>query len=395
MYGNSALFALSILVFVASLLSGCSKGQETSKPPAKDPEVGVLLLQTQSVTLSNELPGRVTPLQIAEVRPQVTGIIQARLFQEGTLVKKGAPLYQIDAATYQAAVDTAQAQVAKAEATLATARSKSERGQALAERGLISRDSYDDLVTEQKQVEADVGVAQAALKAARINLTYTQVKAPISGFVGKSNVTAGALVTANQAATLTTIQQLDPIYVDMTEAGTALLQAKRSADAAVNVVLPDGTAYSHAGKLAFTDLSVDQSSGAVTVRAEIPNPEQQLLPGMFVRAKLGTAVKENALLVPQPSVSRKANGDAQVWVLGAENKLEQRVIKASQAVGDKWLVESGLNAGEKIVVDGLQKAKPGIVVKPLELDATGKPLNPPASPATKPEGSNPPAATKG
>jgi membrane fusion protein (multidrug efflux system) len=365
---NTAKFRLTMtaLLLATSVLSACGKGQEVNgKSPQKEAEVGVITLQPETVTLTNELPGRVTPLQVAEVRPQVTGIIQERLFQEGSQVKKGTPLYQIDNATYQAAADTAAAQLAKAEAALESARSKAQRGQGLVVRGLISRDSHDDQLTEQKQAEADVAVAQAALKTARINLAYTQVKSPLAGFIGKSAVTAGALVTANQATALTTIQQLDPILVDITQSGTELLYLQRDTAAPVKLLLPDGSAYPYVGKLAFTDLTVDESTGSVAVRAEFPNPERQLLPGMFVRATLGSGVRKDALLVPQQGVTRKANGEASVWVVKPDNTLEQRTVQATRAIGSQWLVESGLAAGEQVAVDGLQKAKPGAKVKPV------------------------------
>ena len=353
-----------VLLLGVVLLTACGETKDApGKAPPKETEVGVVTLQPETVTLTNELAGRVTPLQSAEVRPQVTGIIQERLFQEGSSVKKGTPLYQIDSATYQVAVDTAAAQLAKAEATLNAARSKAQRGQGLATRGLISRDSQDDQITEQKQAEADVAVAQAALKTARLNLAYTQVKAPLDGFIGKSAVTAGALVTANQATTLTTIQQLDPILVDITQSSAELLNLQRDVAVPVKLLLSDGSAYAHAGKLAFTDLNVDANTGSVTIRAEFPNPDRQLLPGMFVRALLGSAVRNNALLVPQQGVTRKANGEASVWVVKADHSLEKRTVQATQAIGSKWLVESGLQAGEQVVVDGLQKIKPDTKVK--------------------------------
>lgn len=358
------------LLAIALLVSGCTgEGNDagSGKPPPKPVEVGTVTLQAATLTLTTELPGRVVAPQVADVRPQVTGIIRERLFQEGTEVNKGAPLYQIDDATYQAAVETAAAQLAKAEASLASDRSKASRGAALAQRGLISRDSHDDQLTAQQQAEADVAVAQAALKTARLNLAYTQVKAPISGFVGKSSVTAGALVTANQAATLTTIQQLDPILIDITQPADALAGLPHDTNAPVNLLLADGSAYKHPGKLAFTDLSVDQTTGSVTLRAEFPNPDRQLLPGMFVRAKLGTATRQNALLLPQQSLQRKPNGDATVWVVKPDNTLEKRTVQTSQAIGSQWLVESGLQAGEQVVVDGLQKIKPDSQVKPVAL----------------------------
>lgn len=358
------------LLAVALLVSACTgEGKEAggSKSPPKEVEVGIATLQAETVTLTTELPGRVVAPQVAEVRPQVTGIIRERLFQEGSKVRQGTPLYQIDDATYQAAVDTAAAQLAKAEASLAAARSKASRGAGLAQRGLISRDSHDDQLTDQRQAEADVAVAQAALKTARLNLAYTQVKAPIDGFVGKSSVTAGALVTANQAAILTTIQQLDPILIDITQPADALAGLQRDANTPVNLLLADGSAYQHPGKLAFTDLSVDQTTGAVTLRAEFPNPDQQLLPGMFVRAKLGTATRQNALLLPQQSLQRKPNGEATVWVVKPDNTLEKRTVQATQAIGSQWLVDKGLQAGEQVVVDGLQKIKPDSKVKPVNV----------------------------
>jgi len=379
------------LWLLAALLNGCGGGQTDAakKPPPKDAEVGTVILQPQSVSLTDDLPGRVTPLLVAEVRPQVNGIIQERLFREGAQVKKGTALYQIDSTTYQAAVDTADAQLAKAHAALDAARSKAKWGQTLVARGLVSRDSYDDQVTAQKQAEADVAVAQAALKTTHINLAYTQVKAPIDGFIGKSAVTAGALVTANQTTALATIQQLDPVFVDITQASTELLRLKRDSSV-VGLVLPDGGAYPQQGKLAFTDRTVDENSGAVTVRAVFPNPDRQLLPGMFVRAKLNAGDLKNALLVPQPSVVRNANGSATVWVVKPDNTLELRTIQATQALGDKWVVENGLAAGEQVVVDGLQKAKAGAKVKPVPLDASGK--TPPATAAASTPAAASPAA---
>lgn len=359
-------FVISIGL-ITTCLTACNKEPAAAKPPAKDPEVGVLTLQAQTVQFSSELAGRVTALQAAEVRPQVTGLIQERLFKEGSFVKKGAVLYQIDSATYQAAVDNAQAQIAKAKVGVEAARSKAERNAKfnLVEEGAMSRTTADDQVTTQKQAEADLAVAQAALKTASINFAYTQVKAPMSGFVGKSTVTAGALVTANQTTALTTIQQLDPIAVDITRPSTELAQLQSAAQTPVQLVLPDGKAYPHTGKLAFADWSVDQTTGMFTVRAEFPNPDKRLLPGMFVRAKLGAGEQANALLVPQVAVSRNAAGKATVWVVKGDNSVEKRVIQVGQALRDQWLVESGLTAGEQVVVDGLQRVRPNITVKPV------------------------------
>lgn len=354
------------LLFGTALLGSCSQSADSTGKDAQKPvEVGVVTLQPQTVTLTRELPGRVTPVEVAEVRPQVDGIILKRLFQEGGQVKQGEPLYQIDNAIYQAAVDTAQAQLAKAEASRDDARNKAQRGQSLAARGLTSHDSYDDLATAQKQAEADVGIAKAALETARIKLAYTQVKAPISGFIGKSSVTAGALVTANQSNALATIQQLDPILVDISQEGTDSLRSEFHESDPVSLTLPDGNAYAETGKLEFADLTVDANTGAVTVHARFPNPQRQLLPGMFVRAKLDAGVRKNVLLLPQQSAERKPNGSISAWVVKADQAVEQRSVQATQAIGDKWLVEGGLSAGEQVVVDGLQKIKPGAKVKPV------------------------------
>ncbi|WMP18451.1 efflux RND transporter periplasmic adaptor subunit [Thiothrix lacustris] len=361
------------LLLGVSLLSACSKSPEAdSKQPPKAVEVGVVTLKPETVTLTRELPGRVTPMEIAEVRPQVDGIIQKRLFREGSQVTQGDPLYQIDSATYKAAADTAEAQLAKAEATRDAARSKAQRGQSLAARGLVSNDSQDDLITAQKQAEADVAVARAMLQTTRINLAYTQLKAPISGFIGKSEVTAGALVTAKQTRALAIIQQLDPVLVDISQESTASLGSEFKDAAPVTLTLPDSSAYAETGKLDFADLTVDASTGAISVRARFPNPQRKLLPGMFVRAKLDAGVRKDALLLPQQSATRKANGDISAWVVKADQTVEERTVQAAQAIGNKWLVESGLSAGEQVVVDGLQKIKQGAKVKPVAVEKGSK-----------------------
>ncbi len=374
---------LAGLLLGSSLLGGCGASQEADKKSDQKPiEVGVVTLKPETVALTRELPGRVTPVEVAEVRPQVDGIVQKRLFREGSQVRQGDPLYQIDSASYQATVDTAKAQLAKAEASRDDARSKAQRGQSLAARGLISHDSYEDLVTAQKQAEADVGVARAALESASIKLAYTQVKAPISGFIGKSSITAGALVTANQSSALTTIQQLDPILVDISQEGADSLHSEFHDSAPVTLSLPDGSAYAETGKLEFADLTVDASTGAITVRARFPNPQRKLLPGMFVHAKLDAGVRKDALMLPQQSAERKPNGSISTWVVKPDQTVEQRTVQATQAIGDKWLVESGLSAGEQVVIDGLQKIKPGAKVKPVAVDTP----HPPAPSPSRGEG---------
>ena len=369
---------LSMVCLLSTVwLSACQQEDSNAakKAPPKEAEVGVMRLQPQDVVLTNELPGRVVAVQTAEVRPQVNGIIQAQLFEAGSEVRKGTPLYQIDNSTYQVALETAQAQLAKAQANLETAITKNRRNQALVERGLISRDSYDDQATEVKQGQADVEVAKAAIKTAKINLAYSTIKAPITGYVGKSVVTPGSLVTANQATALATMQSLDPIWVDITLASTDFVSGKNAITPQVSLVLPNGAAYSQTGHLAFTDTSVDKATGALTVRAEFDNPQRQLLPGMFVRARLETGEQKAALLVPQQAVSRKANGDASVWLLNSsDNTVNPKSVKTGQAIANQWLISEGLSAGDQIVVDGFQKIKPGAKVKPLPLGADGKPL---------------------
>jgi membrane fusion protein (multidrug efflux system) len=354
-----------------------SQGQPRAQapPPNMVPEVGVVTLAPQRVELTTELAGRTTPYLIAEVRPQVGGIIKKRLFREGSDVKAGEVLYQIDPATYQAAADSAKAALAKSEANLFAARLKAERYKDLAAINAVSQQNYDDAYAAFKQAEAEAASSKAALDTARINLEYTRVIAPIAGRIGRSSVTAGALVTANQASSLATVQQLNPIYVDVTQSSTELLRLKRDLasgalksaggdKAKARLVLEDGSAYAQEGTLQFSEVSVDQGTGAVTLRAVFPNPKQDLLPGMYVRAILETGVDEQALLVPQQGVTRNNRGEATVLVLDAENRVQLRTIETSRALGDKWLVTSGLAAGERVIIEGLQKVRPGATAKP-------------------------------
>ncbi|MHB8150982.1 MAG: efflux RND transporter periplasmic adaptor subunit, partial [Desulfobulbia bacterium] len=349
------------------------------------------------VTLTMELPGRTSPRLIAEVRPQVGGIIQERLFVEGSEVKAGQVLYRIDPATYQAAYASAKAALARAEANLLPARLKEERFRELVAINAVSRQEHDDASAMLKQAEAEVAANQAVVDAARINLDYTSVKAPISGRIGRSTVTGGALVTANQAAPMATIQQLDPVYVDVVQSSAELLRLKRNlangeikgqdaGQTKVTLVLEDGSSYPQEGVLKFSEVAVDQSTGSVTLRALFPNPEQLLLPGMFVRAIVQEGVSEQAILVPQRGVSRNPKGEAMVMVVGADEKVEQRVIKVSRTVGDNWLVSDGLQAGERVILEGIQKARPGTQVKVVVFGA-----KPDSSPAGAPQ---PPAAKK-
>ena len=355
--------------------AGCGKQSSTAaKAPGTPPEVGVIVVQPQRVALTSELSGRTSAYLIAEVRPQVGGIIQKRLFTEGSDVKADEVLYQIDPASYQAAFNSAKAALARAEANLIPIRLKAGRYEELVKINAVSQQDYDDASAGLKQVEADVEASKAAVETARINLAYTKVTAPISGRIGRSSVTNGALVTASQPAALATIQQLSPIYVDVTQSSAELLRLKQNlasgllksngaAQATVNLLLEDGSAYPLPGTLKFSEVTVDQSTGSITLRAIFPNPKQTLLPGMFVRAILEEGVSERAILVPQRGVSRNPDGSAMVMVVGSEDKVEPKIIKVVRTVGDNWLVSEGLKPGDRVILEGLQKARPGTPVK--------------------------------
>lgn len=368
------LTAAGILLSGSILLTGC--GKKDAPPPPGPQEVSVVSVVSQQLAMTTELPGRTSSFQIAEVRPQVGGIIQKRLFREGADVKAGQPLYQIDPATYRAAYDSARATLAKADANLTTARLKAERYRELVSINAVSKQEYDDADAAFKQAAADVAGARAAVESARINLDYTRVSSPISGRIGKSTVTPGALVTQNQADALTTVQQIDPIYVDVTQSSTEVLRLRRELEsgklaragnggARVKLRLEDGSDYAHEGRLEFSDITVDQGTGAITIRAVFPNPERNLLPGMYVRAVLEEGVNDQAILVPQQGVTRNHKGEATALVVGQDNKVAERVLNVSRTIGDKWLVNSGLKQGDRVIVEGLQKVHPGAVVKPV------------------------------
>ena len=359
------------ILAVGLSLAGCGK-PKSAVPPPGPPEVGIIVIKPEKVSLTTELSGRTVPHLIAEVRPQVNGIIKKRLFTEGSDVKAGQLLYQIDPATYQAAFASAKAGQARVEASLVSVRLTEERYRDLVKIKAVSQQDYDNASAALKQAEADLAFAKAAVETARINLAYTSVAAPISGRIGRSTVTDGALVTANQPAALATIQQLDSMYVDVTQSTAELLilkqnlangVMKKSSSAQVKLLLEDGSAYPIAGTLKFSEVTVDQSTGSVTLRAVFPNPKQALLPGMFVRAILEEGVDANAILVPQRGVTRNPKGDALVMTVGAEEKVEPRTIKVVRTVGDSWLVSEGLKAGDRVILEGLQKARPGTPVK--------------------------------
>ena len=365
-------------VAVVLALAACGKAQGPGgMPGAGGPtEVGIVVLQPETMTVTAELSGRTVANVIAEIRPQVGGVILQRLFREGGEVKTGELLYQIDPAMYQASFDSASASLAKAEANLITIRLKADRYQELLAAKAVSQQSFDDANAALKTAEADVAANKAAVSTARINLNYTRVASPISGRVGKSSVTQGALVTANQATALATVQQLDPINIDVTQSTRDMMQLKRAFEAGqiksagegqakVKLLLEDGSAYPLEGKLAFSEATVDTGTSTVTLRAVFPNPKRELLPGMYVRALIEQGVREHSLLVPQQGVSHDPLGNATAMVVNAENKVEPRQLKAERAIGDKWLVTDGLKAGDKLIVEGLQKIRPGAPVTPV------------------------------
>ncbi|HUX31364.1 MAG TPA: efflux RND transporter periplasmic adaptor subunit [Thiobacillus sp.] len=369
---------LGLALAGAFLLVACG-GKETPPVPGA-PAVTVVTVQTESVPVASELPGRTSPYQIAELRPQVTGIVKERLFKEGSEVKAGQVLYQIDPATYQAAFDSAQANLARAEANLYAARLKAGRYAELVKIEAVSKQANDEADAALKQTQADVGAARAALDRARIDLDFTRVTSPIAGRISRSAVTPGALVTANQADALATVQKLDPIYVDLTQSSTDMLRMRRDLESGrlqraagyavpVQLVLEDGSVYGAEGKLAFSEVTVDEGTGSVTLRAVFPNPQGVLLPGMYVRARLAQGTQDNAILLPHAAVSHDPRGNATVMLVNAENTVEPRAVKTGQSIGDKWVVNEGLAPGDRVIVEGLQKVRPGSPVQAQEAGA--------------------------
>ncbi len=368
--------ALTRAVFsllLCSALLACEEGGKNAPGASGPREVVVVRLEPRREVYTTSLAGRIASFQVAEVRPQVGGILQQRLFTEGADVKAGQALYQIDPATYEAALDSAQAALMKAEANVTPARLKAERFRELLAIKAVSKQEYDDAQAAFKQAEAEVAVNRAAVKTARINLEYTKVRSPISGRIGKSAFTPGALVTANQAQALTSVRQLDPVYVDITQSSQDLLRLRtqfakgelRSAaeEAPVRLKLENGTMYPHEGRLQFTDVSVDESTGMVSLRALFPNPEHVLLPGMYVRAVIAEGVDENALLIPQRALRRDPKGQASVLLVDGGGKAEVRLVDVGRTVGDSWQVLSGLKPGDRVIVEGGQNVRPGMDVK--------------------------------
>ena len=371
---NKFTVAAGLLV-VGLTLVGCGpRGPQGPQGAMGPPEVGVVELKAQRVVLTTELPGRTTAYRVADIRPQVNGLILKRAFTEGAEVKKGDLLYQIDPAPYQAAVDQAQAAVAMAEAQLPAVRAREERFRSLVESRAVGQQAYDDALAALRQLEGQLGVSKAALEMAKINLSYTPIKAPISGRIGRSGITEGALVTAYQPIPLATIQQLDPIYVDVAQS-TAELQTlqRRLADGRltrdgenqnmVTILREDGTAYPQDGALEFRDVTVDPTTGSVILRIVVPNPDGELLPGMFVRAVVKEGVKEDAILVPQQGVGRDPKGNPLALIVNVDGNVEQRMLEIDRAMGVRWLVCSGLAVGDRVIVEGVQRVRPGAPAK--------------------------------
>ena len=398
MKNNRGLTPLAAVLMLSGsfLLTGCDdKSQQEGQQQQQAPEVGVITLKSEPLKITTELPGRTSAFRVAEVRPQVSGIILKRNFVEGTDIKAGESLYQIDPAPYQAAYNSAKGDLAQAQANAQIAAVTVKRYQPLLGTKYISQQDYDQAMANQSQTAAAVAVAKANVETARINLAYTKVTSPISGRIGKSSVTEGALVQTGQTTALATVQQLDPMYVDVTQSSDEYLRLRKELEsgqlkqtdgkANVTLMMPDGSEYQQPGTLEFSDVSVDETTGSITLRAIFPNKDQRLLPGMFVRARLEEGTNPNAILVPQQAVARTPTGQATVMVVGQDNKVAVRNVTAQQAIGDKWLVTQGVQAGDRVISVGIQRAKPGAQVTPQEVTDNAKADQQPQTQSEKPQ----------
>ena len=377
----------------ALALSGCGESQPPAPPP---PAVGVVTVKTESVPLVNELPGRVAALETAEVRPQISGVIRRSLFPQGGFVRAGQVLFEIEDAPYRAALAQAQGSLARAQAAIGSTSLQAQRYKDLVGINAVSRQEYDNAVATAQQARADVAAQRGAVEAAQVNLGFTRIRAPISGHIGRSLFTAGALVQAGQADPLATIQRTDTVYVDVTQSAAEIINLKQAmkkggvseADGArIQLLLPNGSAYPIEGRLQFSEVTVDPDTGAVTLRATFPNPDGLLLPGMYVRARLVEGRRNEAILAPQPGISRDARGRATALVVGQGNKVEMRQVEVDRAVDGKWIVTSGLKPGDKLIVEGLVNLKPGTVVRPGAPQQVTAPNN--AAQATAKQGGAP------
>lgn len=371
---------ISIATFGALLiLAGCQDEQAPqggfSFPP---PQVAVITVKAEDVPITNDLPGRIAATRTAEVRPRASGILIERVFQQGSLVKEGDVLYRIDPAPFKVLVDSAEATLRRAKAVQAQAKNETIRQEQLKKSNVSSAQNYDDAVAKLAQADADVAIAEAGLATAKLNLEYTEVKAPISGRIGRALITEGALVSTNGTENLATIQQLDPVYADFTQSATDLIRLRKALEdgalmadnnsADVKLMLDDGSVYPQSGKLLFSEAAVDASTGQVTLRGEFPNPDGDLLPGMYVRVQIEQGIEKGAVLVPQQAVQRDASGSALVYVVSADNKAGPRPVRIGRAAGTRWVITDGLKDGEKIIVEGFQKVQPGAEVVPSDWD---------------------------
>lgn len=383
MHKNRAILAAALATVL--FLAGCQKNEEQQAAPSAFPpaQVAVFTTAAEPLPITNELPGRITATRIAEVRPRVSGIVVERVFQQGSMVKEGDVLYRIDPAPFQVKVDSAEATLKRALAVRDQARQTADRQARLKEAQVTAVQQYDDAIAALAQAEADVGIAEAGLAEAKLNLEYANVTAPISGRIGRALITEGALVSANGSDNLATIQQLNPIYADFTQSATDLMRLRKALEdgqlisarneAEVQLILDDGTSYPHKGRLLFSEAAVDATTGQVTLRGEFPNPDGDLLPGMYVRVQIVQGLEKDAITVPQQAVQRNNAGQSQVYIVTPEKKVEFRNITLGRTVGNRWQVTAGLEAGEKVIVEGFQKVAPGAPVEPSDWNPNAKP----------------------
>ncbi len=390
----SAAGRIASLLVCAVLVAGCGADGNAAAPPDAPPpaSVGVVQVQPQPTVVASELPGRVEATRVAEVRARIAGIVLERVFREGSDVKAGQVLFRIDPAPLQAELESANARMSRAEAALHQARAQAERYAPLVEANAVSRQEYDDTVAAQKVAQADLAAARAAVRRARLDLGYATVVAPISGRVGRALVTEGALVGQGEATPMATIQQLEPIYVNFTQPVAELARLRKALEsgdvqradgaAAATLLLDGGVEYGHRGRLLFSDVTVDPGTGHVTLRAEFPNDGKRLLPGMYVRVRLEQGLDARALRVPQQAIQRRPDGTSAVWLVDAQNQAVQRPVKTGASVGDEWIVTEGLMPGDTVIVDGIQKIRPGAAVQPTPWHAAGGAASSTTSPST-------------
>ncbi len=398
---NRPILAATVAALLT--LAGCQEGDEKKQaaPSYPPPQVSVITTKTEDIPITNDLPGRIAPTRISEVRPRATGIVIERVFEQGSIVKEGDVLYRIDPASFQVQVESAEGTLRRAQAVQLQARQAAERQEQLRKSGVATGQNFDDAVAQLAQADADVAIAEAGLATAKLNLQYTNVTAPISGRIGRALITEGALVSANGSENLATIQQLDPVYADFTQSATDLIRLRKSLqavaladgkkEAKVNLIMDDGSAYAQAGKLLFSEAAVDETTGQVTLRGEFPNPDGDLLPGMYVRVLIEQGIEKNAIAVPTQAVQRDTSGVAQVYVVKDDKTAELRTVSAGQVLGDQWVIRDGLKAGEKVIVEGFQKVRPGAPVEPTDWKAgAAQPAD--GKPAEAKEGGAKPAA---